>query len=134
MGKVMSPNQTGSTIIDPEVNFSEIFRKRKIILKTITIISIFAISYRDAFRPRDVNGPNAQFGFECIEKQLWRNKQNDLTITKATHDLIHHPWLNPDQRLKGNLHEQANADRNDRLDVSPNWRVGEKLVWLEGCG
>ncbi|GBO12811.1 hypothetical protein AVEN_231768-1 [Araneus ventricosus] len=36
--------------------------------------------------------------------------------------LIHHPWLNPDQRLKGNLHEQANADRNDRLDVSPNWR------------
>ncbi|GBL80155.1 hypothetical protein AVEN_29140-1 [Araneus ventricosus] len=46
--------------------------------------------------------------------------------------LIHHPWLNPDQRLKGNLHEQANADRNDRLDVSPNWRAGEKLVWLEG--
>ncbi|GBN88583.1 hypothetical protein AVEN_80092-1 [Araneus ventricosus] len=46
--------------------------------------------------------------------------------------LIHYPWLNPDQRLKGNLHEQANADRNDRVDVSPNWRVGEKLVWLEG--
>ncbi|GBL86617.1 hypothetical protein AVEN_115470-1 [Araneus ventricosus] len=48
------------------------------------------------------------------------------------HGLIHHPWLNPDQRLKGNLHEQANADRNVRLDVSPNWRVCEKLVWLEG--
>ncbi|GBN26881.1 hypothetical protein AVEN_62795-1 [Araneus ventricosus] len=26
------------------------------------------------------------------------------------HDLIHHPWLNHYQRLKGNLHEQANAD------------------------
>ncbi|GBN39182.1 hypothetical protein AVEN_15522-1 [Araneus ventricosus] len=48
------------------------------------------------------------------------------------HGLIHHPWLNPDQRLKRNVHEHANADRNDRLDVSPNWRVGEKLVWLEG--
>ncbi|GBM35949.1 hypothetical protein AVEN_71929-1 [Araneus ventricosus] len=46
--------------------------------------------------------------------------------------LIHHPWLNHDQRLKGNLHEQANADRNYQLDVYPNWRVGEKLVLLEG--
>ncbi|GBO13812.1 hypothetical protein AVEN_75214-1 [Araneus ventricosus] len=26
------------------------------------------------------------------------------------------------QRLNWNLHEQANADRNDRLDVYPNWR------------
>ncbi|GBM86698.1 hypothetical protein AVEN_222222-1 [Araneus ventricosus] len=51
---------------------------------------------------------------------------------KQSYGLIHHPWLNPDQQLKGNLHEQANADRNDRPDVSPNWRVGEKLVWLEG--
>ncbi|GBL89011.1 hypothetical protein AVEN_255167-1 [Araneus ventricosus] len=54
-------------------------------------------------------------------------------VCKCTYNgLIHHAWLNPDQRLKGNLHEQANADRNDRLDVSPNWRVGKKLVWLEG--
>ncbi|GBN36197.1 hypothetical protein AVEN_181187-1 [Araneus ventricosus] len=52
--------------------------------------------------------------------------------TDNIHGLIHHPWLNPDQRLKGNLHEQANDDRNDRLNVSLNWRVGEKLVWLEG--
>ncbi|GBO46421.1 hypothetical protein AVEN_86904-1 [Araneus ventricosus] len=33
--------------------------------------------------------------------------------------------LNDDQLLKRNLHEQANADRNDRLDVYPklaSWR------------
>ncbi|GBN14052.1 hypothetical protein AVEN_274703-1, partial [Araneus ventricosus] len=46
--------------------------------------------------------------------------------------LIHHPWLNHDQQLKGNLQEQANADRNDRLDIHPKGRVGEKLVWIEG--
>ncbi|GBM66503.1 hypothetical protein AVEN_23769-1 [Araneus ventricosus] len=49
--------------------------------------------------------------------------------------LIHHPWLNPDQRLKGNLHEQANADRNDRLDVSPNWRetrLARRLMVTQG--
>ncbi|GBN48954.1 hypothetical protein AVEN_236152-1 [Araneus ventricosus] len=45
--------------------------------------------------------------------------------------LTHHPWLNHDQRLKRSLLEQANADRNDHLDVYPNWRVGEKHVWLE---
>ncbi|GBL66409.1 hypothetical protein AVEN_243915-1 [Araneus ventricosus] len=42
-----------------------------------------------------------------------------------TNGLIHHPWLNHDQRLKGNLHKQANAERNDRLDVYPklaSWR------------
>ncbi|GBO37195.1 hypothetical protein AVEN_3288-1 [Araneus ventricosus] len=56
----------------------------------------------------------------------------DFDVICLTDGLIHHPWLNPDQRLNGNLHEQANADRNDRLDVSSNWRVGEKLVWREG--
>ncbi|GBO14575.1 hypothetical protein AVEN_80035-1 [Araneus ventricosus] len=45
-------------------------------------------------------------------------------VEKHFYGLIHHPWLNHDQRLKGNLHEQANADRSDQLDVYPNWRVG----------
>ncbi|GBL86999.1 hypothetical protein AVEN_273895-1 [Araneus ventricosus] len=44
-----------------------------------------------------------------------------LSYGHGTNGLIHHPWLNYDQRLKGNLHEQANADRNDRQD-DPNWR------------
>ncbi|GBM52289.1 hypothetical protein AVEN_51722-1 [Araneus ventricosus] len=52
-------------------------------------------------------------------------------VTYHTNGLIHHPWLNHDQQLKGNSHEQANADRNDRLDIHPNGRVGEKLVWIE---
>ncbi|GBO09493.1 hypothetical protein AVEN_51909-1 [Araneus ventricosus] len=56
----------------------------------------------------------------------------DYCSFKNPYGLIRHPWLNHDQRLNGNLHEPANADRNDRLDVYPNWRVGEKLVWLEG--
>ncbi|GBN82096.1 hypothetical protein AVEN_240802-1 [Araneus ventricosus] len=30
-----------------------------------------------------VNGPYAPFGFESIEKQLWRNKQNDLPISDS---------------------------------------------------
>ncbi|GBN61040.1 hypothetical protein AVEN_23854-1 [Araneus ventricosus] len=29
------------------------------------------------------NGPYAQFGFESIEKQLWRNKQNDRPISDS---------------------------------------------------
>ncbi|GBO23113.1 hypothetical protein AVEN_213194-1 [Araneus ventricosus] len=53
-------------------------------------------------------------------------------VTYHTNGLIHHPWLNHDQQLKGNSHEQANADRNDRLDIHPNGRVGEKLVWIGG--
>ncbi|GBM64204.1 hypothetical protein AVEN_159588-1 [Araneus ventricosus] len=61
------------------------------------------------------------------------NPQNRIRNSDSdTYGLIHHPWLNHDQRLKGNLHEQANADRNDELDVYLNWRVGEKLVLLEG--
>ncbi|GBM84173.1 hypothetical protein AVEN_171976-1 [Araneus ventricosus] len=79
-----------------------------------------------------------------IDSRSWMESGEDLTTRPPRHlkgslnafhtsyGLIHHPWLNPDQRLKGNLPEQANADRNNRLDVSPNWRVGEKLVWLEG--
>ncbi|GBM99768.1 hypothetical protein AVEN_268034-1 [Araneus ventricosus] len=30
-----------------------------------------------------VNGPYAPFGFESIEKQLWRNKQNDRPISDS---------------------------------------------------
>ncbi|GBL82843.1 hypothetical protein AVEN_25868-1, partial [Araneus ventricosus] len=29
------------------------------------------------------NGPYAPFGFESIEKQLWRNKQNDRPIRES---------------------------------------------------
>ncbi|GBN93128.1 hypothetical protein AVEN_220249-1 [Araneus ventricosus] len=29
------------------------------------------------------NGPYAPFGFESIEKQLWRNKQNDRPISDS---------------------------------------------------
>ncbi|GBN61783.1 hypothetical protein AVEN_85525-1 [Araneus ventricosus] len=40
-----------------------------------------------------------------------------VNIIRHTYGLIHHRWLNHDQRLKVNLHKQAIADRNDRLDV-----------------
>ncbi|GBM52274.1 hypothetical protein AVEN_51712-1 [Araneus ventricosus] len=36
----------------------------------------------DAAR-RTGNGPYAPFGFESIEKQLWRNKQNDRPISDS---------------------------------------------------
>ncbi|GBN55516.1 hypothetical protein AVEN_226986-1 [Araneus ventricosus] len=34
-------------------------------------------------RKHVVNGPYAPFGFESIEKQLWRNKQNDRPISDS---------------------------------------------------
>ncbi|GBN62512.1 hypothetical protein AVEN_109970-1 [Araneus ventricosus] len=33
--------------------------------------------------PIQANGPYAPFGFESIEKQLWRNKQNDRPISDS---------------------------------------------------
>ncbi|GBM11203.1 hypothetical protein AVEN_133930-1 [Araneus ventricosus] len=61
------------------------------------------------------------------ETWVIRNASEIIANPKSTYGLIHHPGLNHDQRLKGNLHEQANAGRNDRLVVYPNCRVGEKL-------
>ncbi|GBM16829.1 hypothetical protein AVEN_89247-1 [Araneus ventricosus] len=34
-------------------------------------------------RNSERNGPYAPFGFESIEKQLWRNKQNDRPISDS---------------------------------------------------
>ncbi|GBM53300.1 hypothetical protein AVEN_259292-1 [Araneus ventricosus] len=64
-----------------------------------------------------------QFGFRK-RKSIVLAMDNFLTYIKNANGLIHHPWLNHDQQLKGNSHEQANADRNDQLYVYPNWRVG----------
>ncbi|GBN90944.1 hypothetical protein AVEN_141312-1 [Araneus ventricosus] len=36
-----------------------------------------------AFVQTLLNGPYAPFGFESIEKQLWRNKQNDRPLSNS---------------------------------------------------
>ncbi|GBN99841.1 hypothetical protein AVEN_155774-1 [Araneus ventricosus] len=39
------------------------------------------LSWHVTRRETEINGPYAQFGFESIDKQLWRNKQNDRPIS-----------------------------------------------------
>ncbi|GBO43385.1 hypothetical protein AVEN_136715-1 [Araneus ventricosus] len=40
-------------------------------------------SKHSVLRRMKANGPYAPFGFESIEKQLWRNKQNDRPISDS---------------------------------------------------
>ncbi|GBN53869.1 hypothetical protein AVEN_120392-1, partial [Araneus ventricosus] len=49
--------------------------------------------------PHDANGPYAPFGFESIEKQLWRNKQNDRPISDSEIKAVLSQLLKTDQWL-----------------------------------
>ncbi|GBM39233.1 hypothetical protein AVEN_43636-1 [Araneus ventricosus] len=41
------------------------------------------LNLSDPYQAPSYNGPYAPFGFESIEKQLWRNKQNDRPISDS---------------------------------------------------
>ncbi|GBM70061.1 hypothetical protein AVEN_124119-1 [Araneus ventricosus] len=45
------------------------------------------------------NGPYAPFGFESIEKQLWRNKQNDRPISDSEIKAVQNHLFKTDQWL-----------------------------------
>ncbi|GBN91000.1 hypothetical protein AVEN_196591-1 [Araneus ventricosus] len=47
----------------------------------------------------NANGPYALFGFESIEKQLWRNKQNDRPINDSEIKAVLSQLLKTDQQL-----------------------------------
>ncbi|GBN09019.1 hypothetical protein AVEN_154296-1 [Araneus ventricosus] len=45
------------------------------------------------------NGPYAPFGFESIEKELWRNKQNDRSISDSEIKAVPSQLFKTDQWL-----------------------------------
>ncbi|GBM70610.1 hypothetical protein AVEN_180287-1 [Araneus ventricosus] len=51
-------------------------------LRTTNVHSILAQKHSKT-PGTQINGPYAPFGFESIEKQLWRNKQNDQSISDS---------------------------------------------------
>ncbi|GBM83534.1 hypothetical protein AVEN_119696-1 [Araneus ventricosus] len=48
---------------------------------------------------QESNGPYASFGFESIEKQLWRNKQNDRPISDSEIKAVRSQLFKTDQWL-----------------------------------
>ncbi|GBL94185.1 hypothetical protein AVEN_163511-1 [Araneus ventricosus] len=61
----------------------------------------------------DLNGPYAPFGFESIEKQLWRNKQNGRPISDSEIKAVlsqlfkTDQWLPPAGHVSGDVTSHA---------------------------